>query len=593
VRLHLASLTLAALALLASACHDRPAPRGSAPIPELACAGVTPEWPQFSAGPAHGGATCASGQPLQAILATAIVDEHAAAEEAEADGDLLVHYQTPLLAGDDVVVEHKGGTYVPCSPPGTPGPGCGSSAWDRQVWSERAYRWQGGTLALAWSFDSDWKPPPDGPPLGGWEPVFHAALAGPDRTLVAVPGASGSVHLVDRATGVPVRTAAPLGADPDTFVAGPIAADAAGNAWYTAIRLDPADPWGDSGGDAEGFLCAARVDGSSACASLAALVPGAPAPGDACETAYAGSAERPWPPVDATGAPLPTRTVRCGAQRPQINAAPAIGADGTVFVVTRAHRTSRAGFVVAVRPDLSPRWAAPLARRLADGCGVTVGYGSGDLDCRPGTSRGVDPETNAPPSGRVVDQSTSSPVALPDGGVLYGAFTGYNGARGHVLRFSSEGALVAAFDFGWDVTPAVFPHGGTFSVVTKDNDYAGGGPFRLTQLDASLAREWSFTATETRTCRREAGGTVTCFDDGQHGRGFEWCVNAVAVDRDGVVYANSEDGNLYAIAPGGAVKERILLRETLGAAYTPVSLDASGRIYAQNDGVLFVVGRAP
>ena len=28
---------------------------------------------------------------------------------------------------------------------------------------------------------------------------------------------------------------------------------------------------------------------------------------------------------------------------------------------------------------------------------------------------------------------------------------------------------------------------------------------------------------------------------------FEWCVNMVAVDRDGVVYANSEDGNLYAI----------------------------------------------
>jgi hypothetical protein len=68
-------------------------------------------------------------------------------------------------------------------------------------------------------------------------------------------------------------------------------------------------------------------------------------------------------------------------------------------------------------------------------------------------------------------------------------------------------------------------------------------------------------------------------------------VNAPVIDKDGVVYVNSEDGWLYAIGPGGALKGRIFLKVALGAAYTPLSIDEQGRIYTQNDGHLFVVGR--
>ena len=63
------------------------------------------------------------------------------------------------------------------------------------------------------------------------------------------------------------------------------------------------------------------------------------------------------------------------------------------------------------------------------------------------------------------------------------------------------------------------------------------------------------------------------------------------VDKNGVVYANSEDGYLYAIAQGGKLRSRLFLKLALGAAYTPLSLDARGRIYTQNDGHLFVVGQ--
>ena len=68
-------------------------------------------------------------------------------------------------------------------------------------------------------------------------------------------------------------------------------------------------------------------------------------------------------------------------------------------------------------------------------------------------------------------------------------------------------------------------------------------------------------------------------------------MNAPVVDANGLVYANSEDGNLYSIRQGGTLGQLIFQQLALGAAYTPVSLDRNGKIYSQNDGHLFVVGR--
>jgi hypothetical protein len=301
----------------------------------------------------------------------------------------------------------------------------------------------------------------------------------------------------------------------------------------------------------------------------------------------------PWPPPPrADGSPILPPLLPCGSQRPGVNVAPAVGADGTIFTVSRAHFNSRYSFVVAVASDLTPRWATSLRGLLADGCGVRA-TPSGDptfddyYACRSGAPVGVDPATNELPAGRVLDASSSSPVALPDGGVLYGSYTGYNGARGHLFKLAADGTLAGTFDYGWDYTPAIFLHDGGYSIIVKDNHY-GAGDFLITQLDANLQIEWSFRNSNTDSCQRASDGSVQCTSD--HPDGFEWCISAPAVDSHGTVYAGGEDGVLYAVGQGGVAKGHQFLSMSLGASYAPVALDYQGRIYAQNNGQLVVVG---
>jgi hypothetical protein len=280
---------------------------------------------------------------------------------------------------------------------------------------------------------------------------------------------------------------------------------------------------------------------------------------------------------------------------------PATAPDGTIYTVSRAHFNGRYAYVVAVRPDLTPAWSASLRNVLNDGCDVGLPPNGTPGGCRTGSTRGVDPATNDVPAGRVVDMASSSPVVLPDGGVLYGSQTSYNYLRGHLFKFTSDGRAAATYDFGWDITPAVYRHDGTYSILMKDNHYGLGSycfdsffcppetpRYDFVSLDPNLSVEWKFRNTNTFSCQRESSGEVTCVSDQPNG--FEWCINQPGVDGNGVAYANSEDGFLYAIAPGGALAGRIFLNLAIGAAYTPLSISADGLIFSQNNGHLFVVG---
>ena len=547
------------------------------------------EWPQWMKDQNHTGEINVAGQNLNQILQDIVYDPFVDDEKAPAngDGDLLVHYQTPLVDGNDVYMEFKTGTYTSIT------------TWETQIWNEKKLSWVGGNLVAQWNFQSDWKPVPFGSPT--WEPVFHATLAG---SFVYVPGGGGTVYKLNKSNGAVVAHFNPLGGDANIFLTGPITADSAGNIYYNALKLNLSNPWGK---DVIGsWLVKITAGGTMSSAQFKDMMTGEMGPNDDCEVGFPTAP--PWPPTPTSVAP----TIKCNTVRPGINVAPAVGPDGTIYTIARNHAVTRYGYVVAVNSNLTPKWTASMHGILNDGCNVQIPPNGTPGGCSVGATTGVAPDTNSLPSGRVLDDSTSSPVVAPDGSVLYGSYTRYNYAQGHMLRFSSTGQFLNSYIFGWDLTPGIRTHGGTYSIMIKDNHYGGVGSYCnddtvcppdrsasnpgypeayfVTSLSPSLSVEWSYQNTNTFACTRQPNGSVTCDDGTANPNGFEWCVNAPAIDSNGVTYANSEDGNLFAINPNGSLKQKIFQQLAIGAAYTPASIGGDGKIYSQNDGHLFVVG---
>src|SRR5205807_334795 len=180
------------------------------------------------------------------------------------------------------------------------------------------------------------------------------------------------------------------------------------------------------------WLWRVTPDGTAAAVPFAPLVSSAPNGSAQSTTHFAGGTR--LPPSPTAVAP----TIVCGSQRPGPNIPPAIAADGTIYIVSRAHLNERWGFLVAVNPDLTPKWNASLRERFPDGCNVLLPAGT----CSEGAHLGVDPTDNLPGSGAVIDLSTASPVVLPDGTILYGAFTIYNDSNGHLTHFTAVGAYL-------------------------------------------------------------------------------------------------------------------------------------------------------
>jgi hypothetical protein len=588
----------------------------------------SPFWAQWGANPLHAGMVNVAGQSVTHQLVDIVYDPFVPQEQAESlpvfgAADLVAHFQATITDGNDVYMMMKSGHYTPCNPAGAwaNGTACGPNAWQSMMWNEARFTWENGQLVQIWTFMSDWKPEPNATNfslgfggLGSWEPVFHAVDT---NNFIYVPGAAGSVWKLRKTDGTSAAQIKPAfsGLTTNTataYVSGPLTADSTGNIYYNVIALsNQGAPWDteDVGG---AWLVKVTPNDTATTVSYATLIPAAPAGTAAtCPGRFHVSTDPlPWPPMlGATPTP-----VLCGSQRPGVNIAPAVAMDGTIYTVSRAHFDGAQGYLLAVNPDLTPKWQASLENLLTDGCGFLVPIsGPANTDpnsCRNGATPGIDPTTNASGSGLVPDQGSSSPTVVPDG-VVFGALDNYNYARGHLLKFDTQGHFLTAYPFGWDSTPGVYTHNSTYSIVIKDNHY--GAPaycgvqspicaatpqvFFITQLDPSMQIEWQFQSTNTMSCQRNPNGPPTCISD--HPNGFEWCINMPAIDMNGTVYVNGEDGNIYQLSqpavippskiitqPGG----NLFLNLAIGAAYTPLSIGPDGKLYTQNDGHLFVIG---
>ncbi len=561
------------------------------------------DWPQWAQNPQHTGSVPVTGQSLNVILANTVVDPLVAEETAASGGALLVLYQTPLLDGTDVFMESKAGTFS-------------ASSYSKQTWHLNRFVWLGTTLTTVWTFDSDWVPP--GSTSDFAEPVFHAVLA---NGFVYVPGAGGTIFKLNRSDGSVVLRLNPFATiATNTFTVSPLSTDGLGNIYYNVIRVT-----GSSKTD--GFYAhdvvnswLVKVDANDAITTVSyatllkqATIIGDAVPGgkDPCKVPFSTS-QLPWPPTPDAVPP----TAACGSQRAALNVAPAISPTGTIYTVSRAHFNDRYSYLIAVNSNLTGIWAASLRGHLNDGCNdgtlaASVLPNNGQPGgCSAGAHLGVDPATNEAGPGRVSDDASSSPTVTPNGTILFGTFSRYNYGQGHLMQFSSTGQFLGAFGYGWDITPAIYSHSGTFSIVTNNNHFNVGSycddaafcpidrtttnpaspeAYFVGELDPNLNVEWLFQNTNNQSCTRQADQSITCFPGASHG--FPWGVNAPAVDKNGVIYVNSQDGNLYAVSQGGFLIGAIFQQQALPGTYVPASIGGDGRLYSLNAGQMFVLGQ--
>jgi hypothetical protein len=292
------------------------------------------DWPQWARTSLHASSTRALGQSPKTKLAELTYDPFVSQEKAEASGELLAHYQVPLVDGNSVFLEYKAGKYVSCNPPGSGQPyPCGPDDWNSEIWNERAFSWKNGALVEAWNFRTDWKPEPNtdfggqnGGGLFGWEPVFHAALW---NGSVFVPGLGGTIYKVNETTGKMVVHYNPFrSVDPHRFVSGPLTIDAAGNVYYNVLELDATNPW--SVDVHNSWLVKIKSDGVVEKVSYSKLV---------------------------------TQGISDGSQRPGVNISPAVSADGkTMYTASVARFNSLDANIVAVNSDLTPKWHTSLTK---------------------------------------------------------------------------------------------------------------------------------------------------------------------------------------------------------------------------------------
>ena len=401
----------------------------------------------------------------------------------------------------------------------------------------------GANGTIVWTLVTDYVSPPH-----NWVPPYNVLLT-PQGRLYA-PGAGGTLQVredADAATsilathvffGAAIYNANPAAFNSSVFINTPLTADAQGNVFF-------------------GF----QVTGANPAALVSGIARVAP---------------------DGTGTWIGAAAAAGDStiQKPAMNCAPAISADGsTVYIAvnTAAGAGGQTGFLLALN-------STTLATRAK----VAL----------------IDPNLRIP--ARVSDDGTATPVIGSDGRVFYGVLEtqfGTHNARGWLLQFDAMlNSAGVPGSFGWDISPSVIPasmvpsYSGTspYLLAVKYNNYegvgTGDGLNRLAVLDprASQADPIVPSVLVMREVLTILGPTL---DGASLTARREWCINTMAADpvRRSIL-ANNEDGVLYRWdLSTNTLAQSIRLTSGLGQAYTPTLIGADGAVYAISNATLYAI----
>ncbi len=487
-------------------------------------------WGQYGGDPRHTALSSVPAQPLQGIRWSAPVDLQPQYSE---EGDLLIHYGTPLVtAGNTVVFPVKTG-----------------AAGGFRVEARR-----GGDGSLLWSLDTDYDLP-----AHGWIPSCGLCLDAEGR--VCIPAAGGTLLRrsdPDLAEGVVERVAffgrsayeaAAASFDAAVRINTPITADGRGNLYFGFVA-DEGAPRGLRSGVARVSRSGrgrwrAAADAARDGSIRKVVHNGAPALDRRGRTLYLAVNDHPGSGYGAGW--LLALDARSLAPRHRVRlkdlidldldlypddailaddgtSSPTVGPDGHVF------------FGVLSFTNHSRGWMLHFDRRLRP-AGPPGGFGWDD-------------------TASVVPAEAVPGYAGPSEYLILTKYNDYVGAGGDGVH------RLALLDPGDSMTD---PISGFVTVMkeiltvagpTPDDEYVGQG-----------------------------------FPDAVR----EWCINTAAVDAEGrCAFVNNEDGALYRWDfASNTLSESLVLTAGVGEAYTPTVVGPDGTVYAINNAILFACGEEP
>jgi hypothetical protein len=486
-----------------------------------------PAWFNFGRNTQHTAISPGASQDLGQIRWRKYVDLNA---PYQSDGDLLVHYGSPVITDENTVV-------VPIK--------AGAAGFFR------IEARSGGNGALIWSYDSDyWLPPFD------WIPSYNLSLAaaasdGSAPARVYAAGRGGKLLMRDAPDvsagtmqsavfyGGDAYAAAAATYDSTVFINTPITVDSRRDAFF-GFQVTGTNPAGLASG-------IARVDAGGAGTWVAA-------------SALAGD-----PMIDKLAT----------------NSAPALSTDEqTLYVAVNtvdSASSAKPAYLLALDPQtLAAKGRARLIDPAAGGNAVVNDNSTASPTIGPDGDVyfGVLENGNHHDRGWMLHfDSTLSMQKIP------GSF-GWDNTASIV-----PAAMVPSYTGG--STYLILTKYNDYG----SHGIGGDGANRVAILDPFAAQPDSLsTATVMQEVLTVLGPTP---DPDVRGGVKEWCINSAAVDpATNSVLINSEDGVLYRWdLSTNQLSQQLRLSSGLGEAYTPTAIGADGAVYAISDRIMFVVGR--